>query len=128
MYYMLTYCAFIPSQFPRAAMLYVINMYNVHWGYLCSTGAANKQVAAAHAVSLGAASMLMSHLSRVTWQAKDVIWVVPDASCDTLTELQRWVHTYQLQVRNKGFYSRYACMQKLALGHDSMLVKLSGAV
>jgi hypothetical protein len=31
----------------------------------------------------------------VPWLAKDVIWVVPDASCGLVTSMDAWVHTYQ---------------------------------
>lgn len=49
--------------------------------------------AASFALSLGHA--IMAHLSKVPWLAKDVIWVVPDASCGLVTSMDAWVHTYQ---------------------------------
>jgi hypothetical protein len=50
-------------------------------------------------LSLALGHALMTHLAHVPWLAKEVIWLLPDASCGLLAALQAWTHTYQLLVR-----------------------------
>ena len=40
----------------------------------------------------------MVHLAHeARWLAKDVVWVLPDASCGALSSLQAWVQRYQVR-------------------------------
>lgn len=41
---------------------------------------------------------LMLHLRKVPWLAKDIIWVMPDASCGLMDSMEAWVATYQTLV------------------------------
>ena len=37
---------------------------------------------------------LLKHLSGVTWLAKDLVWLLPDASCGQVEATQAWVDKY----------------------------------
>ncbi len=66
--------------------------------------------AAAFALALGHA--LLAHLGRVPWLAKDVIWVVPDASCGLVASMEAWVSTYQSVVSSLPRLPQDALLQQ----------------
>lgn len=61
------------------------------------------------ALALGAA--LLRHLgSSAPWLAKEVLWLLPDASCGLVPALQAWADAYQRPV--SGSSSRQGWMRK----------------
>lgn len=48
------------------------------------------------ALALGFA--LVTHLAATPWLAKELIWLLPDASCGLVGSVEAWAYTYQLQV------------------------------
>jgi hypothetical protein len=63
----------------------------------CGADFQQSRDAAAFVLALGHA--VLAHLGRVPWLAKDVIWVIPDASCGLVASVDAWVATYQSLVR-----------------------------
>jgi len=75
-------------------------------------------------LSLSLGFALLSHLSRVTWLSKEVIWLLPDASCGLVAAVEAWTAAYQMTVRGhtrgviggggviRGEYIRWVCLPK----------------
>lgn len=53
-------------------------------------------------LSLALGYALMTHLARATWLSKEVIWLLPDASCGLVAAVQAWTDVYQMMVSLYG--------------------------
>lgn len=84
-----------------------------------------KKVGPGEALSLGIAYSVFSLLSRVTWLAKDVIWLVADSRYGEYSAVSAWLREYQAPVfREVDLVNRETCNDSNdsnKLGHNLYL-------
>lgn len=78
---------------------------------LPNAGGDFEQDAGGVALALALGSALLRHLgSGAPWLAKDVVWLLPDASCGLVAAMGAWADAYAGQVRGCVYMRVHVCI------------------